>query len=357
MKKTISFVGSVGIPARYGGFETLVEELSKQLQHHYNIKVFCSKEVYSKPERISGNKTLSYYYIPFKANGVQSIFYDAISFRKALKSSDIMILLGGGAGVFLYLSQLIYRKKKILFHPDGLEWKRKKWNWLTNRYLRYSIQLLCRIADSIVIDNKALLPYYRQFSAKLEFCTYGGNQFELSDIPTDNEDYWLTIARAEPENNLEMIAQSFLGRPTEHWKLISNYSQTSYGRMLYERFGNVENIQFLQADYSKVFLEKHLNACKGYIHGHSAGGTNPTLTAAMWLNKPLLCHRNEFNRATTQEAALFFCSAEELLRHREKNPLPNTALTQKAKNIAIEEYQWSHISEKYRIIIERLLKK
>ncbi len=357
MKKTISFVGSVGIPARYGGFETLVEELSNRLKKHYSIRVFCSKGAYSESERTTKEDSVIYYYIPLKANGIQSILYDIFSFRKALTNSDVIILLGGGAGIFLALIQLFSRKKKILFHPDGLEWKRDKWCWITNIYLRYSIRLLCRLADKIIIDNKALRPYYNRFSAKLEFCTYGGDQYELSDNPTANEGYWLTIARAEPENKLEIIAQSFLGNKTEQWKLISNYLQTSYGRKLYERFGNAKNIQFVAADYSKTFIENQLNGCRGYIHGHSAGGTNPTLTAAMWLNKPILCHRNEFNLTTTREAALFFSSAEELCTQREKNPLPNTAITQKAKKIAIKEYQWNQISEKYRNILERLLKK
>ena len=177
MKKSISFVGSVGIPARYGGFETLVENLGLKLTQKYPINVFCTTKAYNKTERQRNWNSITRHFIPFNANGIQSIIYDFISLVIAVKISDIIVVLGGSAGFFLPWISLIARKKKIVFHPDGKEWSRNKWKSLSKLYLYLSIRVGCYAAHKIIIDNKALEPIYKKFKKKLVYCAYGGDQY------------------------------------------------------------------------------------------------------------------------------------------------------------------------------------
>ena len=355
MKKTISFVGSVGIPASYGGFETLVEQLSLKLNKDFNIRVFCSGKHYNKPEQLKSWNNIDLHYIPLKANGIWSILYDLISFIKAKKHSDIVVVLGGSAGLFFPLFK-IGKKIKIIFHPDGEEWKRKKWNNLTKLYLYYSIQTACRIADKIIIDNKSLFPAYSKYNKKLVYCSYGGDQYQIQPTTVEGQKYWLTIARAEPENNLNTIAESFSKLKSENWVLISNYKQTKFGRNLFNQYAGISNIKFISADYSKEVSEKYLNNCKAYIHGHSAGGTNPTLTVAMRLNKPLICHNNIYNRETTKNQAFFFTASKTLYEQINNTNLNSEILQEKARIIAEKNYTWHKVATVYKNLFNSISK-
>lgn len=354
-KKTISFIGSVGIPARYGGFETLVEQLAKRLSIDYNIIVFCSAKNYSTNERQQQWNSITRYFIRFKANGLQSIIYDFISLIKAIRLSDTICILGSSGGAFLPFLSFILRKKKIIFHPDGKEWARKKWSFISGFFLYFSIKSGCRAANYIIIDNKALSPHFKKFKNKIIHCSYGGDQFKLNSEAENIENYWLTIARAEPENNLKLIAEAFNKSDSQNWVLISNYNQTKFGKKLYEHFKNSKNITFIPSAYIKKDLEGYLSKCKGYIHGHSAGGTNPSLTSAMWLNKPLICHNNSFNRNTTQSKALFFSSIQELQILLEENRPLNNKLTEEALSVAKQNYTWEKIVQIYKTLFETII--
>ncbi len=350
MKKTISLIGSSGIPARYGGFETLVENICTHLKFEYEITVYCSETYYDKSQRSKSWNGINRVFIPLKANGIQSILYDLLSLIKASKNAEIIILLGGGAGLFLPLLKLLFLKGKIVLHPDGYEWKRQKWNFLTRSFLRISINTACRVADRIIIDNSALLDYYKQYSNKLYKATYGGDQ-HLSPSPRNTKNYWLTIARAEDENNLLEIAKAFSVLKNKNWTLISNFNDTKYGRKLKAFCDATPNITLIPKVYDNEILQTYYNDCFGYIHGHSTGGTNPTLTAAMWLNKPLICHDNEFNRATTHSKACFFKNGTDLVTHLRNNRIYNKDIISEATKIAKEEYRWQKVIDDYKKII------
>lgn len=348
MKRTIYFIGSAGIPARYGGFETLAEQLSAQLTQDFNITVVCSGKKYKKQEQTKDWNGVSRIFIPIKANGVQSIFYDLISLIISFIHSDTICVLGGSAGLFLPIFKLLAPKKTIVFHPDGKEWTRNKWNSIGKLYLYLSIKAACRAVNYIIIDNYELTPLFNRFKSKLVYCTYGGNQYSLKKTEhTFNDSYWLTIARAEPENNLNIIAEAFTEMPHEKWFLISNFNNTKFGKQLYKKYSKFENIVFIPSIYSETEISSYYSQCKGYIHGHSAGGTNPTLVTAMWLNKPLICHNNIFNRETTRNLALFFNNSCDLIEYLNTTLEGLSIYKKEALNLAKKEYTWKIISEKY----------
>lgn len=346
MNKNISIIGSVGVPARYGGFETLAEQLATNLHHQFNITVYCSSKKYNANERATVWNNIHRKFINLHANGAQSILYDLLSLLQCYRTSKVILILGGSAGLFLPLFLPFKKKKTILFHPDGKEWKRLKWKSLSSIYLKLSIQLGCWAADTIILDNKALYNDYHKYKHKITLCTYGGNLGTYKPT-TQHKNYWLTIARAEPENNLELIAQAFTATPNEHWYLISNYTDTSFGKKIYSKYKSTANIHFIKSNYSTEQLAQYYNNCKGYIHGHTMGGTNPTLVNAMWLNKPLLCADNAYNRETTKNKAEFFDTEKQLSKLISTRSENNLKLVSDALDIAKKEYTWKNISTQY----------
>ncbi len=346
-KNTISIVGSVGVPARYGGFETLAEQLCLKLSRDFNITVFCSKKNYLKHEQSPNWKNVKRIFLPFKANGIQSIFYDIISILIGGRKSDIILILGSSGTIILPLVRILFPKTKIIFHPDGIEWRRNKWNALAGAFLKLSTKTGCIFANSIILDNKKLIKYYENYSHKICFISYGGNQFNIKKTPHNN--YWLTIARAEKENSLELIADAFLKLKNEKWVLLSNHQETAYGKFLHHKYSRQSNITFLCANYDNQYIGELISGCKGYIHGHSAGGTNPTLTSAMWTGKKIICHDNSFNRKTTENYALYFKHSKDIIKEiKDINPPP-----EELTHIAQKKYSWEAITRQYKALFEQ----
>ena len=138
----LAIIGTVGVPAKYGGFETLVHYLVKNLNKRLDITVYCSEKSYSEEERVPTWNGAKLHYIPLKANGLQSIIYDLWSILHALRYADTLLILGVSGCMFLPIIKM-FSKKRIIVTIDGLEWRRPKWNWFAKRFLMF-------IADRIV---------------------------------------------------------------------------------------------------------------------------------------------------------------------------------------------------------------
>ncbi len=352
MKKAISIIGCLGIPARYGGFETLAENISVRLSKQFEIQVFCSKNAYPKRDSNTLWNNITRRFLGFPANGFLSIFYDLVSMIYAVKSSDILLVLGGSSGIFFGLFRVLYRKKKIIFHPDGMEWKRSKWSLLTKIYLKISIKAACKFSHHIIIDNESLIKEYYKYRNKLTIISYGGDHYNFIEGRNETDSVCSTIARAEPENNLQIVADCFKNLTKEKWILVSNYKDTRYGKHLNNLYKNTANIIFVDKEYDPKAISNLFSRVKGYIHPHSMGGTNPSLVAAMWSKKQLLCHDNPFNRSTTKNYAHFFSDSNELLSLiKDNNLLYNPSLFDIAQN----DYNWGKISSQYANLFENSL--
>jgi glycosyltransferase involved in cell wall biosynthesis len=240
---------------------------------------------------------------------------------------------------------MFYPHTKILFHPDGVEWKRSKWNPPTKWFLRLSIEAACRNAHKIILDNEALMnEMYAEYKSKIVFISYGGDQHLKNLGHESSAPYWLTVARAEPENNLDEVAECFASLPAEKWVLLSNISDTRYGRKLKTKFKDFPAIVFAGKTYDSRAMAHLYASARGIIHPHGSGGTNPSLVEAMWSKKVLICHDNVFNRATTHNLCYFFKSAEDL-----KKLVTGPDLIQKdsLSELANTSYSWKIISEHY----------
>ncbi|GGZ00418.1 DUF1972 domain-containing protein [Shewanella fodinae] len=345
--KNVAVIGTVGIPACYGGFESLVENLTSYSSDNVKYHVFCSSKSYS--EKITEYNGASLSYIPLNANGIQSIAYDIFSLIYCLfKRPDVTLILGVSGCFFLPIYRLL-SSSKIVTNIDGLEWKRQKWGGLAKKFLKLSESFAVKFSDVIITDNKAIGDYVDiEYSRSNVVIAYGGDHAIIDGIdakPTDN--YFLSICRIEPENNVQMILEAFSNSHHE-LKFVGNWDASNFGKELKRKYSVKSNIQILDPIYDITQLYNLRSQCKGYIHGHSAGGTNPSLVEAMHFGKPIFAFDCAFNRYSTDDKALFFSSSDELCYQLiSTNSEKLDIISKSMKQIAESRYTWKVIADMY----------
>ncbi len=352
--KKIAIIGTVGIPSKYGGFETLTEYLTKYLGKRYDITVFCSANAYKqKPETHNNAKLI---YIDLDANGVQSILYDIKSILMALHFADTILILGVSGAIILPFVKL-FSRKKIIVNIDGLEWKRNKWRWYAQKFLKFSEAMAVKFSDVVISDNKVIQEYvYLQYDKKSELIAYGSDHVKklplsnvlLKKYPFLKEEYAFTVCRIEPENNIDMILESFSIEQKTNIVIVGNWQSNNYGQTMRKKYTGYKNIFLLDPIYDQNILDQIRSNCKMYMHGHSAGGTNPSLVEAMYLELPIVAYSVDYNRETTKGEAVYFDDKNDLVKVLGR--FDNEELKDIGKNmkkIIQENYTWDKISQAY----------
>ncbi len=358
-KIKIAVVGTQGVPSRYGGFETLVEYIAENLAQEYEITVFCSGKIYR--DRLSNYKGCKLVYINFFANGIESVFYDIVSLIKSRKRFDKVLILGSSGGIAMPFLRK-YRNKFIL-NFGGLDWQRSKWGWFSKRFLKISEALAIRNSKFLISDNIGIQKYIlRTYGRESEMIAYGGDQ--VLNVYANREDYnkygflnisyAFSVARIQPDNNIDMILDAFVDGVTMPMVFVGNWENSEYGKRTKEKYKNYSNIILLDAIYDQHELDLLRSNCKVYIHGHSAGGTNPSLVEAMNLCLPVFAFSSGFNENTTENAAKYFSSSWELKNLVLKIKSSELeSIGKKMKSIASEKYKWSIVTRGYSKIFEK----
>ncbi len=352
MKKKVAIIGTVGVPSSYGGFETLVENIiGENASEGIEYTVYCSSKSYS--DRKSSYKGASLRYIGFNANGAQSTVYDIVSMMKTSNYYDVALVLGVSGCVFLPLFRLWF-KNKLIVNIDGLEHRRGKWGKFAKWFLRKSEAVAVKYADVVVADNKGILDYvtetYHKGSALI---AYGGDHVErnvaegraceiLKQYGVEKEKYAISVCRIEPENNCHVILEAF-SKTDKKLIYIGNWERSAYGKELKEKYSKYPNINIHTPEYDLDTLYVLRSNAELYIHGHSAGGTNPSLVEAMFFGKPILAFDCIYNRATTDNQAEYFNNYTDLAGLLNKNEHDGEIM----KKIALENYTWRKIASQY----------
>jgi len=350
----IAIIGIVGLPAIYGGFETLAEYLTKYLGKKFEITVYCSNKSYSN--KLDEYNDVKLVYLPLNANGAQSILYDILSILKAMHYADTLLILGVSGCIFLPLAKLISRKK-IVVNIDGLEWKRGKWNNFAKWFLRLSEQLAVKYADEVVTDNKVIQNYVlTEYKVESKLIAYGADHVKKMALSKDildlypflQDKYAFSVCRIEPENNIHIILEAVAMQDKVPLILVGNWQVSQYGLDLYAKYAGIEHIHLLSSIYDQNVLNQLRSNCMVYLHGHSAGGTNPSLVEAMYLGLPIFSYAVDYNIETTENQAQYFSSVGELrhlLIHHDANL--RLAIGKKMSEIANRRYRWDIIASQY----------
>lgn len=363
-KQKIAIIGTVGLPAKYGGFETLADHLVENLGDKYDLTVYCSQKKYAPEERKTHYKQARLVYLPLDANGIQSILYDTISILHALFYADVLLILGV-AGAWILPFVRLFTNKKIIISIDGIEWKRDKWNLPAKYYLWWAEKIAVKYSHIDISDNESIQDYTAQRYQSLSRIIEYGADHTLEVKPTEKDIlaypflaswYAFKVCRIEPENNVHTVLEAFSSLPAFPLVMVGNWDKSEYGRNLMAQYAHFEHITLLNPIYNQQILDMLRGNASLYVHGHSAGGTNPSLVEAMYLGLPIVAFGVCYNKTTTENKAFFFQSAEDL-----QNAVKNTSQThwhavgKAMKAIANRRYTWRVIAEKYDFLIQEAL--
>lgn len=349
--KRIAIIGTVGVPACYGGFESLVENILDYTPEDVEYTVFCTSQKYET--KLDSYKGAKLKYLDLNANGKDSIMYDYKSMKMSL-DADIMLILGVSGCIFLPFIRRKF-KGKIVTNIDGLEWKRDKWNPLAKWLLHTSEKLAVKYSDVVIGDNKGITDYVKEAYGKdAVLIAYGGDHAtKITDdslyekYPYMRNPYSVTVCRIEPENNIHKILEAFSLLSDNQLVMVGNWKNSEYGISLKEKYSNFKNIHLLDPIYESHEINWIRSNASLYVHGHSAGGTNPSLVEAMNLGLPIIAFDCVYNRATTHESCLYWKQNDDIVNILNSKKDSFKSISRDMKEIGLKEYSWKKIAEEY----------
>ncbi|MCD6407915.1 DUF1972 domain-containing protein [bacterium] len=362
----IAIVGTRGVPAKYGGFETCAEELSIGLvKKGHKVIVSCRRYLY--PEKKKSYKGVILCYppsIPFKVTDTFSHTFFSI-LRVLVYNPDIILIFNSANSILGIIPKVF--GKKLVINVDGLEWKRKKWGRVAKLYYKFSEFFSCVIADAVISDAKAIQDYYRRkYKKETVFIPYGAYFYEskkpniLKEYGLEKKKYFFIGSRLEPENNQDIAVKAFLKINTD--KVLAIAGGANYRSRYVKELRKIKDkrIKILGPVYKPGHIEElHCNAF-AYIHGNEVGGTNPALLKAMGSGNCIIALDVPFNREVLGNAGLFFKKNPEDLKEKIEYLLTHPEEVEKFGKLARERaklfYRWEDVIEKYENLFLRVLK-
>lgn len=379
--KDVFIVGSKGIPANYGGFETFVDNLvTRQVNPKIKYHVSCMTFDKSVKNYDYNGAECQEIYVP-NIGGAKAILYDLRSLDWALDTikernltDGIVYILACRIGPFLhkYIKKFHNHGFKVWVNPDGHEWKRAKWSAPVRKYWKVSEKLMVKNADFLICDSKSIEEYihedYRKYNPQTTFIAYGADitpstlrqddkkvvdWFNKHDVKLN--EYFLIVGRFVPENNYETMIKEFMkSKVNKDLVIITNVEKNAFYNSLKEEthFENDKRIKFVGTVYDAELLKFIRENALGYLHGHSVGGTNPSLLEALGSTKINLLYNVGFNKEVGEDSSLYWSledgslanklnEVEEISAEKEEN------FGKLAKQQIIDNYSWKKIVNDY----------
>lgn len=352
----IAIIGSRGIPAHYGGFETFAQELAPRLVAlGHEVTVYCRAGYTGDPppDSFEGVRLIHTPYL--RSRALETPSHELSSILDSLRRRvDAYYFLGTRSSIF-YLPLRLTRRD-VVVHTDGIEWKRRKWGSLGRSYLKASEWIAARLAARVLVtDAEAMRRYYRERYGRDSFCIpYGAPALDDVDLAPlagwglERGRYHLVVCRMEPENNVDTIIREFLASGSSRELVIvgsTNY-RTPYHRHLRDLAS--AGVRFLGAVYGSDLQALRFGAF-AYIHGHEVGGTNPSLLEAMGCANPVLALDTEFSREVLADTGQFWTkkkgSLRELIGRVEASPEEAARLGVNARRRIVDTYSWDRAAE------------
>ena len=240
----------------------------------------------------------------------------------------------------------------------GLEWARDKWGWLGRAYLKWAESIGVRFSDTVIADNQHFVDYVStEYGIRSRLIEYGGDHCTVVDhvgsdlvniYPFLRERYYLSVSRAQEDNNIHLLLEAFDRMPQHKIVIVSNWNVSEYGRTLKAKYSGIDNLVLLDAIYDLRVLNAIRSGCYVYIHSHSFCGTAPSLVEIMSLGKPVYSFHAYTNLETTERKALFFSTPDDLEKLIVCTGEQVVAeLGNNMKEIASRRYTWDVIAKKY----------
>ena len=362
----IYLVGVRGIPNRYGGFERLIEVLAPHLAARgHDVTVFCEGSS-CKGWKSDNWQGVHRVYVPVSASGAIGTFqYDWRSFA-AIPRDAIALIFGYGTAFFQL--RLHMRKIPHAVNMDGIEWQRQKWHTCARLWLRFNERAATRLSDLLIADHPEIQRYLLEdLGTMSEMIAYGvdlvgHDDQHLPDNPLltkqKGRPYFLAVARPEPENQIHILLDAYeRAQCNIDMLVVGNFDANAYGRHLQHKHPRV---RFTGPVYDFPVLTALRRQALLYLHGHSVGGTNPSLIEAMAAGALVVAHDNRFNRwVLNEDGGLFFQDATELasIMVSPISPQRRARTIQMARLTCEERYLWPNILDAYEAVVNRLIER
>lgn len=362
----IALVGTRGVPAQYGGFETAVEEVGRRLVRlGHEVVVYCRR---GEP-RAKEHAGMHLVHVPaVQRRTAETLSRTALSLGHVVAHrTDVAIVFNAANAPLLPL--LRAARIPVATHVDGLEWQRAKWGPTGRRYYRAAERLAVRWSDALIADARGIQGYYAStYAAESVFLPYGAplagpvDARLLSSVGLREDGYHLVVARLEPENHVDLMIRGYLRSgaaqplvvvgsvpyPSEHSELVRRLAASD------------ARVRALGAVWDQSLLDALYGGALTYLHGHSVGGTNPSLLRAMGAGTAVIALDVVFNREVLADTGVFVSSAEDVAREldaAERDPAASRQRGRAGRERAGREYVWDDVARGYERLCRDLLER
>lgn len=361
----IAILGTRGVPNYYGGFEQFAEFFSVYLvEQGHQVYCYNSHNHPFQETSFHGVNIIHQHDPEYKYGTFGQFIYDYNCILDARKRDfDIILQLGYTSNSVWHL--LLPKKAIIITNMDGLEWKRTKYSKPVQQFLKFAERLAAKSSDFLVSDSLGIQKFLKEkYNKESTYIAYGANPFSnsneeiLKEYRVEKEKYNMIMARFEPENNLDMVLEGVAQNEDKTPILVIGKHETKYGEFLKNKFKDHQNIRFMGGIYNLEHLNNLRYFSNLYFHGHSVGGTNPSLLEAMASKAFVIAHNNDFNKGILKGNSYYFSTPEEvknILNTIKKND--NLQFVQNNFDAIVNEFNWEKINGEYLQLFEECYSK
>ncbi len=358
----VALVGTRGVPARYGGFETAAEEVGRRLvERGLRVTVYCrSARDELRDDRFLGMELV---HLPaLRRRSLETLSHTGLSVGHLLAHrADAAILFN--AANSLWLPGLRAARIPVATHVDGLEWKRAKWGPSGQRYYRTAEQLAVRWSDALIADAVGIQDYYRaEFGVATELISYGAPRLvdlpatRLSELGLEPQGYHLVVARFEPENHVDLVVEGYV-RSGARLPLVV-VGSAPYADAYTARVHALadDRVRLLGGVWDGELLDTLYAHARTYLHGHSVGGTNPSLLRAIGAGTATVAYDVGFNREVLREDGRYFASPADVATQVEAAEADADDCLRRGTALAVRalDYDWDVVADRYEDLARRL---
>lgn len=360
----IAMLGTRGVPATYGGFETCVEEVGSRLaEHGHEVTVYCrgGGETGSSPTAYKGMRLV---HLPaLRSRSLETLSHTALSIVDVIvrRRVDVILLFNAANAPLIPLIRL--RRRPVATHVDGLEWQRAKWGGMGRRYYRVAESLAVRWSSALIADAEGIRDYYlAEFDAPTELIRYGApliaqlDAAPLEQFGLESRRYHLVVARLEPENHVDLIVEGYVASGAADPLVV--IGAAPYAQAYTEKVKALadERVRFLGSVWDQDLLNTLYSNALTYFHGHSVGGTNPSLLRAIGAGAATAAFDVSFNREVLGDLGRYWRSAIDVSRLVEEAEDDRAETEQRgaASRTRARAFTWQEVADGYEALCHRL---
>jgi len=362
---TIAMVGTRGVPAAYGGFETAIEEVGRRLAECGHQVVVYTRGSERREKEYLGMRVVHLPAVPVKQ--IETLSHTGLSTLHLMlrRRPDATFVFNAANSPFLPLLRL--RRARVALHMDGLEWRRSKWGPRGKAYYRWAEQFGVRTADALIADAPGIADYYlHQFGVPTELIRYGAPILDeppargVGELDLEPDGYHLVVARFEPENHVREIVQGYRESDATLPLVVVGSAPYSaeYTQEIQRLADGDDRIRLIGGVYDQELLDALYANALTYVHGHSVGGTNPSLLRAMGAGTAVIGFDVPFNREVLDDDGWFFAEPDAVasaLEEAEAHPERTRERGARARDRARAAFRWDAVADAYEDLARRLV--